>query len=485
MPDASLFLAVITLIYCLLLFDGWHKLFRDSDTGWHIRTGEAILTTHKLPTTDPYSFTRPGERWLDWEWAADVWSGMVHRMAGLSGVAALFAVAISACTWLWMRLTFAVEGDLLLSFALASPMLSTVNLHWLARPHIFGWVLTMVCLLLLERRAKAGWFLLIGVVWANVHGSFFLGPLIACLYAAGQFLTPKIWNVPGQAWRTSLGATVALAVGSFVNPYGWNLHVHVLNYVTNTELLSRVGEFQSFNFHAVGTGQILLMLAVAAGGTVLTLGSRRLDHFLAGVLFLAIAIRSARGLPLVALAVLPLANGAIVAALRRAAGLAPTVRRRLNEILDYSARLRIIDRGLSGLALVPVILVLLVLASRSAQAGFPEDQFPVAAAGAVAKLPLQARLLAPDKFGGYLIYRFNGERKVFFDGRSDFYGVAFMKDYIRLVEARPGWREQVAALGFTHALLPIDYSLIPGLELTGWRRIYQDATAVLLAAPGN
>ena len=26
-----------------------------------------------------------------------------------------------------------------------------------------------------------------------------------------------------------------------------------------------------------------------------------------------------------------------------------------------------------------------------------------------------------DKFGGYLIYRFEGRRKVFFDGRSDFY----------------------------------------------------------------
>ena len=30
-----------------------------------------------------------------------------------------------------------------------------------------------------------------------------------------------------------------------------------------------------------------------------------------------------------------------------------------------------------------------------------------------------ARLFAPDMYGGYLIYRFAGERKVFMDGRSD------------------------------------------------------------------
>ena len=116
----------------------------------------------------------------------------------------------------------------------------------------------------------------------------------------------------------------------------------------------------------------------------------------------------------------------------------------------------------------------------AARAGFPPEEFPVEAAAAVEKLPQDARLLAPDKFGGYLIYRFAGRRKVFFDGRSDFYGSDFMKQYIRLVEVRPGWKEQVDAWKFTHALLPPDYSLAAALERAGWRRIWRDRTAVLL-----
>jgi hypothetical protein len=112
--------------------------------------------------------------------------------------------------------------------------------------------------------------------------------------------------------------------------------------------------------------------------------------------------------------------------------------------------------------------------------GFPPDQFPVAASEKIAGLPADARLLAPDKFGGYLIYRFAGERKVFFDGRSDFYGAGFMKDYIRLVQVRPGWREIAARHRFTHALLPVDYSLVDALQAAGWRETYRDSTAVLL-----
>lgn len=58
-----------------------------------------------------------------------------------------------------------------------------------------------------------------------------------------------------------------------------------------------------------------------------------------------------------------------------------------------------------------------------------------------------------------------------------------MKAYIRLVEVRPGWRRQVEQQRFTHALLPVDYSLVPALEQIGWREMYRDEVAVLLRSP--
>ena len=51
---------------------GLWSLLSDGDTGWHIRTGELVLNTGRVPAADPFSFSRPGAPWFAWEWLADV-----------------------------------------------------------------------------------------------------------------------------------------------------------------------------------------------------------------------------------------------------------------------------------------------------------------------------------------------------------------------------------------------------------------------------
>jgi hypothetical protein len=191
------------------------------------------------------------------------------------------------------------------------------------------------------------------------------------------------------------------------------------------------------------------------------------------------ALRSERALPVAALLLLPLANGSITAALSRALNLTRRLRYRLDTAVEYGNRLQAIDHRLGGFALVPLTVVL-IFVSISHRAGFPIADFPVAASAKVASLSADARILSPDTFGGYLIYRFNGERKVFADGRSDFYGKEFVMRYLRLLEARAGWRDEFNRWRFTHALLPPGSPLVPALEANGWREIFRDRTAVLL-----
>jgi hypothetical protein len=132
--------------------------------------------------------------------------------------------------------------------------------------------------------------------------------------------------------------------------------------------------------------------------------------------------------------------------------------------------------------LAPVVLLLCFFSLRLTPAGFPPDQFPVAA---YPHIPQNARLFAPDKFGGYLIYRSAGHFPVFFDGRSDLYGADFLKQYSRAMQARPGWNAWWDQFRFTHALLAADTPLIGALEQIGWKTVYHDATATLLARGGT
>jgi len=201
-PDLALIASAVALFYCLFLARGYQQLFRDSDVGWHIRTGERILrgemTDHKkrwsVPHADPYSFTRAGQLWFAWEWGADVITGAIHRAAGLRGVALLYGAIVAAGVWLWFRLHWAVGGDFFVACAMAPLMLTTCGLHWLARPHVIGWLFLLVTKLWLEKLGPrrqgpgtAAWrtLLLIGsfsAPWANLHVSFLLVPVIPVVY---------------------------------------------------------------------------------------------------------------------------------------------------------------------------------------------------------------------------------------------------------------------------------------------------------------
>ncbi len=465
-PDLALVAAAVTLFYVLFLFQGYTKLFRDSDAGWHIRIGEAILVSGEFPRTDPYSFSRAGQPWFAWEWLSDVVTGMIDRALGLRGVALFYGVAIAAGVWLWFQLHWALDGNFLLACAMAPLLLSTCNIHWLARPHVESWVLLLGAMLFLERKRLAGesacptgWLGALGVagftaLWANIHASFFFAPLLALLYALRG--------------RVSWWVVAVAAVAPLANPYGWGLYQHVYRYLTDADLLARIGEFQSFDFHTPGSGQIIATVILGIAGGTLALTAGRWEHFLLAMAISALALRSARALPLSALLLLPVANCAI------------TKKLPFQRFQAYCGRLRAMDARLSGLALPPLLVLMAAGLLRATPAGFPPDQFPVAA---YAHLPEGGRLFAPDKFGGYLIYRSAGRRKVFFDGRSDFYGAEFLKQYSRMVQVRPGWREIWEGWHFSHALLPNDYPLAPALEQIGWREIYRDGVVTLLAAP--
>jgi len=453
-----------------------------------------ILRTASLPHTDPYSFTRGGQPWFAWEWLADVLMGGVHEAAGLTGIAMLYAVAIAASVWIWFRLNWDVGGNFLLACVLASPMLSTTDIHWLARPHVLSWLFFLGAVRICERieqplsRGQMAGIAAGVVLWTNIHGSFFFAVLIPLIWAAGTAVRGSLWDGPQEKGRIRgcLQAAGIAAVASLVNPFGWQLHIHVFRYLFDKELLDRIGEFESFNFHASGAMPITVALAISMAGAVFALARRRVEHSILSTLLVVAALRSARGLPLVALLALPLANGAITESLSAARGLRPGVAKLLERFLGYGARLRMLDSRNGGLPIVVCICFLFLLLLNApgirAATGFPRDQFPVAAVPVIQSLPSQARLFAPDKFGGYLIYKFNGLRKVFFDGRSDFYGSGFLKDYGRIVQVKPGWRELFDQYRFTHALLPDNAPLIGVLQQQGWKQLYRDSTVTLLAA---
>ncbi len=472
-------IAAVVVIYLAVAGMGPEGLFGDSDTGWHIVTGERILDTWTLPRVDPYSFTKPGEPWYAWEWLADVTMGALHKWNGLAGVALGAVTVLAAVAWMWCAFALWLGADAFVMASLMAVAISASTIHWHARPHLISWVFLIAWLWLLERTPSrpsalrsAGLFVLM-VLWVNLHGSFFLA-----FFLAGAYWIEFWFRDRSRAWSLAVEMIVSLAA-TFCNPYGWQLHVHLVKYLANTEMLAFISEFQSPNFHGAGGVYLLALFLLAISGAGLSIQQGQVARGLVIFLLAAISLRSARGVPVVAFAALPLAAAAISRAL--------AAWRPIQAVLEESSAFRGIERQASGGMLLLLatggLLFWYSAGSDSLRARFPAKRLPVHAAEAVNRLDPSVRLFSPDQFGGYLLYRFSGQRKVFFDGRSDFYGTQFVKDYVDIMALKPGWRQKFGRFRFTHALLPEDHPVREALECLGWKRLYGDSTAVLLARP--
>jgi len=132
-----LFLAI--LLWCFAAGSGWSVLLADGDTGWHIRTGEYILSTHSVPTRDLFSFSKAGQPWFAWEWLSDVTFAALHHFWGLKGVVVFTGLVLSLAATLLFR--YAVWRGSNVVAALVATLLATgaSTVHYLARPHSRWW----------------------------------------------------------------------------------------------------------------------------------------------------------------------------------------------------------------------------------------------------------------------------------------------------------------------------------------------------------
>jgi hypothetical protein len=102
-----------------------------------------------------------------------------------------------------------------------------------------------------------------------------------------------------------------------------------------------------------------------------------------------------------------------------------------------------------------------------------------------------ARMLSPDAWGGYLDYKFYPNRRIYIDGRSDYYGLSILKEYVSIRAAGDNWQELAARYGWQFALIPPDWPLARALKQSpDWVLRDQDKVALLFerrpkGAPSN
>jgi hypothetical protein len=432
------------------------SLFNDGDTGWHLATGELILSTGEIPHRDPFSFTRHGAAWTAHEWLADVAMAVAFRLGGWSALALLFALTAGAALLLIGR-SLAAALPMRWALAVLALLAAVLAPVALARPHLLAWPLLAGWTLILlrsrqRRRSPPLWAAALMLLWANLHASYIVGLGLVGLFAMEAFVEERR-AAPLGRWTVFGLLSLAAAL---LTPHGLQGLLYPFQ-VSGMRILPLISEWRPTSLPGD-----LLFVAFAAGLSLLAVwrwrevGPVRLA-LLAGLGWMAMEHSRHQAL----FAIL----GALVIIPRALPG----------QIGVKTAPHA--DRGTMAFLLGGLVLLLLARLSVPYQRA-DSATYPVTALGALPPQLKAQPVLNSYSFGGPLIL--HGIRP-FIDGRSDMYGDDFTMFHQRLMDgdmAALDAAERRFGLGWT--ILQPGTPLIAGLDRhPGWRRAYADGSAVV------
>lgn len=430
---------------------GWSRLLMDGDAGVHLRIGDWVREHGRVPTVDLFGYSKPHGEWFAYEWLAGVLFSIVHDWAGLKGMVLLTGLVLAAVpAVVAMHAAWrGAQGLLVLGLSLVAT--NVLNVHFLARPHIFTLLLLAISTWMVEadrveRSARLWWILPIVALWANLHGGFFI-------------LFPYFAILSLESRRYAL-AGAGCAVASLANPYGWKLHAHVVEYLRSDWVIRFVDEFQSPKFRSEPMLCFLLLLFLALGcAGILAARGRWVDALLIAF-FGYCALKSVRHTTIFAVVLVPL----IAAELSRFVKL---------DLPEFDFR-----RVTPWAAAFALAVALWPGAAWPKQ--FPEELFPVALVEKHAERLRTARVFTSDQWADYLIYRNYPRQQVFMDARHNYFGEKIGNEFVTVIHGLPGWRAIVDKYRFDAMLLPPDIALSALLaERPEWRVLDRDARAAL------
>ena len=423
----------LCLFLSLSLIAG-NKLLNDCDTGYHIRAGEYILQTHSIPRQDIFSFHRPTLPWTAHEWLSEVIMAIVHRSFGLTGIVIFFSLIISLAYSLFFKILKA-DNNIVLSIFFALLVLLSSQVHWLARPHIFSLPLMIIWYYLLdEYQYKDKNYLyvlpLIMLVWVNLHGGFLAGFILIGIYLFGnivKFVTSHdLERIIYKRKAKLLGLiTIICLLVCLINPFGYHILLFPFKLVSNKFIMDHVSEFLSpnFHFHKLLPFKyfLLLMFVIFALSTVKT----NLIELLLILMFTNMSLYSVRYIPLFSIIAAPILLRQLGTILARSDG---RIAKFLNKRSDNISE---IDTSAKGYLwpVAAVVLVAFFATTGKIDFKFNEKTKPVAAVKFLKQEKINGNMFDNDEFGDYIIYAAWPEYRVFFDGRSDMYGVDIIKEY--------------------------------------------------------
>ncbi len=465
--------ALTVILFGLMLFA--HNL-ADVDLWGNVGFVRALPWQDGYHWTNTYSYTEPDYPWVNHEWGAEYILHHTHRLLGNTGLLGL-KVLIGFVLLALMNHELTRDGvSGPVRFGLLLLCLSTMGYGFSTRPHLFTYLMITLFILLMRRRRRR-WLLglapFLGILWANLHGAFFIGIIMLLIHTAAELAAlPRDGRQALRAAAWPAAAAVLFAAGSLLNPYG----LHVWQFIRESAAVTRPYLSEWAPFHPLRdsgdhsdfiTLTVLILLALVRTGR----RAAPLDVLLTGMALLS-GLLMRRNIPFFALAAALCAGRwvetACGAPLRQFVARVP--RPALTALLGAGMALSLAFT-VGGHRERPLEIVM----SREA--------FPVDLMNALVAAELEANVLWFFDWAEYAIWKLPGSR-VFLDGRFDSaYSTEVIEDYLRFLYGRAGWERALAHYPTELVIVHTGNPCVPLLQAhPDWVQIHADPPAVVFAA---
>lgn len=410
----------------------------------HLATGRLILADG-VPAENPFLYTGTTFPVPSWWWS--VLLAVAEEVAGGVGIRLLTAAVAFAVGAALVRLTRpadAAEGTRLLAVVLPAALALFCVFQFLSgRPHLAGYLLLALVLVVWNEQRSPWWVLGLFAIWVNVHGSWLYGVVVLVLFGVARAIDDRTVRRRDLA---SVGAAVGgLVLGGALYPRAFEillLPTRQFGDPVEREALQAYREWARVPLDEP------MLWAVVALGVVALVGAVRQRRWASAAVVVLMVLMGASGARLVPIAAVSLVPFA-AAALREVGSLG----------LPAGAAIR------RCWAVTAAVLVLTV-AHCVVVPSYRMDRYPVDAVDWLEERGLTAggaRVMSHDYVGNYLEWRYGAAANAYVDDRPD---AETLVQYRTILRLEDGWAEELASVDPEVVLWSSDSPLAD--ELSSW-----------------
>ncbi|MFH0805722.1 MAG: hypothetical protein V1901_02500 [Patescibacteria group bacterium] len=479
-------------IFILILLISWYGLFlfhkidlTTADLGRHIKNGELVLSGDlNILKSNFYSYTEPDFQVINHHWGGGVIFYIIFKVAGFAGLSFFYFLLSLFIFYIFFYIA-KKESNFSIAFIVSLLLIPLIAQRTEIRPEIFSYLFIALFFWILwkwrKKEISYKWLFVLPILeifWVNTHIYFIFGPALIGLFLVDRLISKKkVFNKFGLI-------LILTSLATLINPFFIKAVLEPFNIFKDYGY--RIVENQSVwflqNLGIINNPNLILYeivfgILVLSFIAILILRRKRFSfiYFCLTFVWSILGWLAIRNFTIFGLFALPI--------------IAYNIKNILNKKVKFkslNAKMFFVFVSLAiflisfmvyyqKLPLNKFIFGLGLMQGNNQSADFLKDN------------NIKGPIFNNYDIGGYLIYHFYPQEKVFTDNRPEAYSIPFFEDiYIPAQQDNSVWQEQIEkynfnAIFFSHR----DYTpwgqnfLIERIKDPEWAVIYYDSYIII------